>query len=389
MGTVLIKYGNAELKKYSANSAPIISYDGNTLKTAGSYTSVTLLCANKVMKKNIYIGGTTVTLKTEGTYCTNNISITYTKTSPSNPQTVASTTSTTITVPEGYNRVQFFAVGGGGAGSAVGEPGGEKQDAIGGGGGGGYTKEVTLTTSPGTTYILKVGPGATKVDTDGTASEVLQGSTTVLSAAGGEGGGHYYLNVSYSGWGGNGGSGGSVYSFSNGGIGGTDGGNGIGASDNEYYKDDPTTGSGKGQGTTTKCSFVTNSPAYGAGGGGSCTGVVAHVTNESWSTGLTLSECVEQARQQALASAKYASLAGGATGGGHGGCIVAGSRDDGYGEDTYNTSYLIIGCTAGTAGTGGGGGGGVSDWLGNTPGRKTIVSGLGGTGVILYRFYEA
>lgn len=387
MGTVLIKYGNAELKKYSANSAPIISYDGNTLKTAGSYTSVTLLCANKVMKKNIYIGGTTVTLKTEGTYCTNNISITYTKTSPSNPQTVASTTSTTITVPEGYNRVQFFAVGGGGAGSVVGAPGAEKQDAIGGGGGGGYTKEVTLTTSPGMTYILKVGPGATKASTDGTASEVLQGSTTVLSAAGGEGGGYHYLTVSYAGWAGNGGSGGSVYSSSEGGIGGTDGGNGIGASDKESFKDDPTTGSGKGQGTTTKCSFVTNSPAYGAGGGGSCTGSVARVENDSYSTGLTLSQCLEQARQQALASAQYASLAGGATGGGHGGCVYSASRY--AGDDEYNSSYAYIACTAGTAGTGGGGGGGVSDWLGNTPGRITIASGLGGTGVILYRFYEA
>ena len=398
MGTLVAKYGDETVMKLTLSTAPVIAYGGATLVNANSWTGTkTLNCADQWLLSDIKVGDRY--LSTKHMWAKADIKITYTKETPTSPTVV--TTSKTITVPAGYNRVQFFAVGGGGAGGYILSL---TKGAQACGGGGGYTKEVTLTTSPGTAYTLSVGPGASSPGGTGTASQVLQGSTVVLTAAGGTGATYYYYESSYdsdkdsyTGYAGYGGSGGGKYKDNtSGAAGGTNGGDGV----NAYQNTDGTVKRGKGQGTTTKCSFVTNSPAYGAGGGGSlcgtsyASGYITTVDNKSYS-GSTLSECLAQSRQNALSSSLYALLAGGATGGGHGGCWYrAGKRFDSTADGDPRLDYVsgYISCTSGTAGTGGGGGGGFYfsfDPPNGSSAQMRVTSGSGGNGAIIYRFYEA
>ena len=391
MGTLAVTY-DGTTKNITMSNAPVIAYGGKTLVSAGSWEGdKTLKCGGKWMISDVTIGNRT--LKTKYTWGKSDIQINYTKASASTPSIV--TESTTITVPEGYNMVQFFACGGGGGTDSY--PSFEKGSA-GAGGGGGYTNEIALSTTPGTTYILNIGPGGKK--TDGTASTIYQDTTLILTAEGGKAatGNRYYSDYdsskdSYTGYAGSGGSGGGNWtSVAKGGAsGGTDGGDGAGASSGTSYS------RGKGQGTTTKCSFMTNSPAYGAGGGGtysSARSPIATVSDDSTSSDISINVYLEQARKKALASTEYALLAGGATGGGHGGCWYRGGKafdTSSDGDTLHDFKGAVLAATSGTAGTGGGGGGGFYyyyDPANGYSGAQSSSGGNGGSGVIIYRFYE-
>ena len=110
-----------------------------------------------------------------------------------------------FTVPGGCTKVTIEAIGGGGGGGKAGCPGsfvGNSKYSVGSGGGGGayaYLKDHAVT--PGTELTVVVGTGG-RSDYPGTASYVQIGSTTLLTAGGGQKGNYSVNNAQTGGEGG-------------------------------------------------------------------------------------------------------------------------------------------------------------------------------------------
>ena len=98
----------------------------------------------------------------------------------------------------------LFAVGGGGAGGLY------------GGGGSGYTNTVRAQSLPSASLSVTIGDGGAAVAASGSATSLVNGETTVITANGGNGG----SSNSNSRSGGNGGSGGGSGSYGSGKVGG-------------------------------------------------------------------------------------------------------------------------------------------------------------------------
>ena len=296
----------------------------------------------------------------------------------------AITLSGSFTIPSPYNRVQFFAVGGGG-GSGNGVDGGQGE----GGGGGGYTAlSAVIATSPNTVYTVHIGKGGSYAD--GEATFVSLGTNKLVSAAGGKMGGtvnytyevrdewsdsdgEVYVDydevVATFGVGGAGGSGGgagggitSNTSKGNGGNGGTNGGNGgagvatvSGDLGWDQYGDDtahayPTNG-GAGQGKST----TYNGVVYSGGGGGGCNSYNSSTYYSPATTGL-----------------------GGESGGGRG----ARTRNRVSGGKIYSQP------TSGTPGTGGGCGGIVKSSNRYVTYNASSFAVTGGSGAVVAKLWE-
>ena len=247
------------------------------------------------------------------------------------------TSSGTYTIPQGYTKMDVFAVGGGGAG-AYGRS--SSNDGYGsGGGGGGYTKTVkNIVISGGQSLAITVGAGGSTHGGDGGDSSVSRSGTVLITASGGDGASTSSApGIRDAGNGGSGGgSGGGDADFNDkrGGDGGSDGGNGKdpGNIAETYW-------AGFGQGTTTRAWGLSSGTLYAGGGGGGCTNGYNFYP------------------------------AGGAGGGGHGG---SGRSNDQLTRSGEN----------GSANTGGGGGGGG----GYSSGGDTDY-GKGGSGIVLIKIY--
>lgn len=341
-----------------------------------------LKCAGKRMRTDVKFGSSLV-LKTSGKRAKTDIKLTYTV-NPTAYIPPAITTGGPFTIPSGYNRVQFFCVGGGGgSGNGVGNGQGE------GGGGGGYTAlSAVIATSPNTVYTVHIGKGGSYAD--GEATFVSLGSTKLVSAAGGKMGSTvnytYYKRDEWSdsdgeiyvdwdpvtatfGVGGAGGSGGgaggaiTTYSSNGyGGNGGTNGGNGgagiatvSGDLNCDQYGGDvshsyPTNG-GTGQGGST----TYNGVVYAGGGGGGCNCYNYDYLFSPSTTGL-----------------------GGETGGGRG------ART--YSRTKGGTIYSQP--TSGTPGTGGGCGGIVKCSNRYVTYNASNFAVTGGSGVVVAKLWE-
>lgn len=348
------------------SGAPSVQYNSKTLLSAGSWSGTkTLSCAGKLMKTNVTAGART--LSTAGKLAKSNIVLKYTPNSTASYQTI--TTSGTFTIPAGYNRAQFFAVGGGGGSGAWSYKNYTNKYVAEGGGGGGYTAtSATQNVVGGTSkFTITIGKGGSYAD--GETTLVTSGSTTIASAAGGKVGSAtiHQSMVMYGGSGGAGGSGGgggtcdpesAYYPFNNGksrSTGGSDGGDGLKGL--VYYKDSNQgdSAAGKGQGTST----TFNGTAYAGGGGG---GWIAKIDDDPYNDS--------------------AAAQGGVTGGGHGILI----RSAGLAAN-----QLKVQPTSGTPGTGGGcGGSGVDN---NTSEASVLndpkaYSITGGSGVVIVKLWE-
>lgn len=384
MGTLTITY-NGTTKTYTQSGAPVVTYGGGTRLTAGSWSGTkTLKCAGKWMKTDVVVGART--LKCAGTLAKTDIVLKYTVDSTVTYQTI--TTSGTFTVPSGnYNRVQFFAVGGGGAtagclnalNTTLGETSAKNVST--GGGGGGYVATCTKTVSVGDTFSVVIGAGgksggdsSTLTSTSGSATTVSSGSTVILTAKGGGGidATKYTKSNDSADWymlkGGDGGSGGgptcvnkSYYFTFLPGTGGSNGSNGtygtldwVNTSQSSYSVGDSVSsislvskGSvGKGAGTSTTFNGVT----YAYGGNGSSIYPISSAS--SYLTG---------------AAFKVNGT------GGQGGFRFA------------NSSKVVP--TAGTANTGSGGGG---YWMSKSTSNYSCGgSTAGGSGVVIAKLWEA
>lgn len=241
------------------------------------------------------------------------------------------TSSTIVTVPQGYTQADIFCVGGGGAGS-LGRT--DNYDHYGGGGGGGGRTSTAwnVSVSGGQSLAVIIGAGGASSGDDGGASSVSRSGSVLCSANGGDGG-SMTTSVGRRG-GGDGGSGGGAGGGSGsttrvlGGVGGSDGGNG-GDNNSDNY-------GGDGQGSTTRA--WGSGTLYSGGGAGGNTPTSAGSVRQS----------------------------GGAGGGGSGG-----ARGDAWGA-------------AGSANTGGGGGGGAGEGF---SGESAGSGGAGGSGIVLIRFH--
>lgn len=332
---------------------------GDIAVSANSWSGTkTLKCTGKIMKTDILIGA--YTLKTKGKLATADISIIYTPDSVvnyDNKITVVGTS--TFTVPAGYNRIQFFAVGGGG-GTGSHATSSSKYFIAEGGGGGGYTALSTeYTTTPGTKYSIIIGAGGKY--TDGGTTSVSLNSTILVSAAGGKkandelcGVGYYWVTA-----GGDGGSGGGggyanhdeYISYQSGG---SNGGNGAKSDACAWDSSTSTSGNyfgyaGKGQGSST----IFNGVTYAGGGGGG----IAYKGE----------------------SPKAAFSVGGDGGGGGGGIRY----------DT-NMKYVYRKPISGTAGTGGGCGGSTASYYDDGGDEKNtgVYDVYGGSGVVVVKLWE-
>lgn len=241
------------------------------------------------------------------------------------------TSSTIVTVPQGYTQADIFCVGGGGAGS-LGRT--DNYDHYGGGGGGGGRTSTAwnVSVSGGQSLAVIIGAGGASSGDDGGASSVSRSGSVLCSANGGDGG-SMTTSVGRRG-GGDGGSGGGAGGGSGsttrvlGGVGGSDGGNGGDNNGGNY--------GGDGQGSTTRA--WGSGTLYSGGGAGGNTPTSAGSVRQS----------------------------GGAGGGGSGG-----ARGDAWGA-------------AGSANTGGGGGGGAGEGF---SGESAGSGGAGGSGIVLIRFH--
>lgn len=90
-------------------------------------------------------------------------------------------TSGILTFSSDINNAELFLVGGGGAGS--------KTWPSGGGGGGGYVNQGDFDLQKNVSYILTIGAGGVHNGGDGQATSIKEGSTVLLEAHGGVGGG--------------------------------------------------------------------------------------------------------------------------------------------------------------------------------------------------------
>jgi hypothetical protein len=245
----------------------------------------------------------------------------------------------TWTMPYGVSSISVLAVGGGGGGGADG----------GNGGAGGEKIEVpSMTPTVGTSISIVIGNGGASA-TAGGATTVTWSATTQVQANGGGGGLGWTQNAGNVG--GTGGSATSTFTSTQGKIGGVGPGYAYGCVNG------PNIGTAGTEGTT---STINNSAVvYGSGGGG---GIEANAT------GLT---------------ATLGALGG--TGAGQGA---------NYGKDLDNTTNRV-GVTAGHAAApnqgGGGGGGGAcnSNGYSGSDQYTRTAGGVGGSGVVVFRFVYA
>ena len=244
----------------------------------------------------------------------------------------------------------WLVVGGGGSGGALNASGG---------GAGGYRAGASLSLTGGNTYTVTVGAGGTSVGTGG--SNGVQGGSSILSGTGittitSAGGGYGTQDSGAGGAGGSGGGGG--YSGGAAGAGNT-----------------PSITPISGETTTVQGyaggSASTGGPGYGSSGGGGSSAVGVNATTTTGGDGGvgTSNSITGSAVYYAgggggttnsdnTANGNYGSGANGRTQGGGGkGDTGQGS---GYGDATANT--------------GGGGGGG-----------QNVVSGVGGSGIVVLR----
>lgn len=102
------------------------------------------------------------------------------------------TTSGTWLCPSGVYSAEFLVVGGGGGGGGISLTTAVNY-AAGAGGGGGAVKKVNLAVTPGTSYTITIGAkgsgGSATIGGTGSASEVLNGATSLIKCWGGQGGG--------------------------------------------------------------------------------------------------------------------------------------------------------------------------------------------------------
>lgn len=240
------------------------------------------------------------------------------------------TSSTIVTVPQGYTQADIFCVGGGGKGE---EGINDAPDFYGGGGGGsGYTKTVkNVAVSVGQSLAIVIGAGSSKRGTNGSESSVTRSGAILCSAKGGESPESTLTRYRAGDGGSGGGTGGSDDRDAPerwaGGVGGSNGGNGGVGVDNGSE--------GIGQGMTTRAFEEPSGTLYAGGGGGGGGGRYGHSGGGG---------------------------AGGSGGGGAGG----------------NGRYT--GGANGSANTGGGGGGDGGGPTGESGGN-------GGSGIVLIRFH--
>ena len=202
-------------------------------------------------------------------------------TKPQGQQTF--TSSGTFTVPAGVTSIDVFCVGGGGAG-ATGVAIDSDYGYGGNGGGGGYTAtKKGISVSPGQTYAVTIGAGATSCSTGGrdgsSAQRAARGSDSsfgnLVIGRGGWSGSTHSSSSSRDGEGGSGGSGGAT---SDGGEnnynGGSNGSDGEAGNSGSLSFDTIWNGNGKydwngayGQGTTTRAFGETSGTLYSGGGG--------------------------------------------------------------------------------------------------------------------------
>lgn len=104
-------------------------------------------------------------------------------------QTYSTAGTYTWTCPPGTTSIQVDAWGGGGAGGGTGATGGTIRTG-GGGGGGAYTKNASVSVTPGTSYTIVVGAGGTAVSANnGNNGNSSTFATNLVVANGGNGGG--------------------------------------------------------------------------------------------------------------------------------------------------------------------------------------------------------
>lgn len=204
-------------------------------------------------------------------------------------KTIDFTSSGTWTCPGGVYSANFLVVGAGGGGGCA-DNSVNTRYSSGGGGGGGAVKQITLPTTPGTSYTITIGAKGTGTTTtaggNGGYSEVADGANVLIRSYGGMGGqGVDALNAVLSptivktlaGGGGQAASGTSANNTGGGG-GGANLGTIVDVGTNPYYT--PTTDATVGlEGTFGKASQPANNDeylstgsaginGYGAGGGG-------------------------------------------------------------------------------------------------------------------------
>jgi hypothetical protein len=197
------------------------------------------------------------------------------------------TSSSTWTCPAGVTSIQVEAYGAGGGGGFGGL---SNRYGGGGGGGGGYSKNTSITVTPGTTYTITVGSGgiggtanttAAANGSNGGNSTVTFGSTTITAIGGN--GGNGYINTPTGGAGGigstfNGGTGGTGLTSGSGGGGGcagttSNGGNGSVPATSNTISGGGTSGGGiiagyGGNGNSNTSATGLIGANYGGGGGG-------------------------------------------------------------------------------------------------------------------------
>ena len=232
------------------------------------------------------------------------------------------TASTTFTVPSGVRTINVHCTGGGGKGGFY-----SSTDRYGGGGGGGgYTSyKTSISVTPGNILTIIVGAGGVSNTYIGGSSSATLNSTVLVSANGGNYGNQsvtYYLP----GYGGSGGGYGGVPEHSNGHDGGSNGSGGMNSIDNEI-----TSGSGAGQGITTREMGSSSGTLYSGGGGGGAFMGSSNIAGSGGSGG-----------GGAGAKYKVVSIAGTAgSGGGGGGGHYGGSNWQSSGSDGGSGNVII------------------------------------------------
>lgn len=238
----------------------------------------------------------------------------------------------------------YLIVAGGGSG---GSNGGGYNGAAAGGGAGGLLSGSAITIDINSTYLVTVGAGGAAVTTTTASALGISGNNSSFSAVataavGGGGGGTNAVGL----WNGlNGGSGGGGVASGTGGTGTSGQGNAGGAGN--------AVGSGGGGGGAGAVGSVGTVSSSGAGGAGVASSISGSSVTYAGGGG-------------GGGSNSYTNGAGGSGGGGAGGAGATGNPG-----------------VSGTANTGGGGG---ASGANNSGGSLTLVSGAGGSGVVIISY---
>jgi len=293
---------------------------------------------------------------------------------PSNPTNGTTGYNTSLTVLEMYvngfwlvlvsgiaTSIDYLVVGGGGGG------GSNTQFSVSGGGGAGGLITGSFTPTANQTYTITVGGGGA-VATTGTSTSLVGVGISAIALGGGRG-----ANTPTSGsniLGGNGASGGGSAGWNSnativGGVGIYPGSSNVNAARQGY----------DGGGYTGSGSQYASGGGGGAGGPGS-TGSAITVVGGAGGIGLT-SNLISPMNAIALGVGQYVTATNAVyfAGGGGGAANDPATVNGGLGGGGYG-SQNITNIQGGLPNTGGGGGGGING----------IVSGLGGSGVVILRY---